>query len=149
MEWKTSDTISAIAVVISLVSFAFSYLQYRKAQHNEVLRALQGDKESVAYVAYRLGTGEVPKDKRRRAEILTSLVLAAIFTNSDRTRALVHPAVRKMHTRFRDEVRTIVERIEEDFDQYSNQVELQKKGKKHLDELKSILELPHSELQTK
>jgi hypothetical protein len=140
IDWKTSDTISVLAAVIALASLVFSFLQYVHAQHNELLRALQGDKESVAYVAYRLGRGKVPRSKRRRIEILTSLVLAAIFTNSDRTRALVHTAARELQSRFPDEVLKIIEEIENDFDRYSDQAGLEKSGRKHLEELKSALE---------
>ena len=79
MNWDTSDLIAAVAVVIALFSFVFSLIQYLRARHEEIIRALQGNKESVGYIAYRLSEGKLPMLARRRKEIIMSLCLAAIF----------------------------------------------------------------------
>ena len=68
----------------------------RQAQaHNDRVKALQGEKEAVAYVAYQVREIGLPDDEEHRSELLASLCLAAIFTKSDRTRALVLSALRR------------------------------------------------------
>ena len=63
--------------------------------HNDRVKALQGQKEAVAYVAYQVQEIGLPDDEEHRSELLASLCLAAIFTKSDRTRALVLSALRR------------------------------------------------------
>lgn len=140
MTWGASETIAAIAVAIALLSFLFSLVQYVRARHEEMIRALQGHKESVGYIAYRLGEGrgKFPRSARRRKDVIMSLCLAAIFEKSGRSRTLLYRALNKGAKSYRDEVTSTINDIEEHFEAYGEISKLEK-GKKRLAQLKLAL----------
>lgn len=138
MNWQTSDTIATLAAFISLVSFAFSYYQYRRAKHDEMIRALQGEKEAVAYIAYQLSQGKLPKNTKLRAEILMSLCLAAVFERSDRSRTLIYAALKNLQELHSDEVVAKIAYIESNFNQFRGIVDLDR-GLRRLRSLKQAL----------
>jgi hypothetical protein len=84
-----------------------------------MVRALQGEKESVAYVAVQVREEGLPDDKERRAQLLTALYLAILFQKSDRTRALVFSALRhSYYKKHREEVMEMLKRLTVDFTRY-------------------------------
>jgi hypothetical protein len=138
---ETSDIIATIAAVISLGSLLFSWLVYRQTQHADVLRALQGEKEAVGYMAFSLGEGRLPWTRQRRRDILKSLCLAAVFEGSDRSRALVYEALRRHAGRHRSEVDDIVSSVESRFNEVQDLVDLER-GKRRLQALRAALGRP-------
>lgn len=93
------DWFALAAVLASVVSVALSSVigvrQFREerrfaqitkdeARKAEMLTALQGDKEEVAFAALRLSkTGLPSEDREYRAEVILALVQAAVFEGSD------------------------------------------------------------------
>lgn len=140
MIWGLSETLAAGAVAIALLSFLFSLFQYLRARHEETIRALQGQKETVAYIAYRLseGRGRFPWSAKRRKDVLMSLCLAALFEKSGRSRTLLYRALGRAATQHRDEVMGIIEDIEQHFEDYGEISRLEK-GRKRLEQLKLAL----------
>ena len=137
----TSDSIAAAAAVIALFSLSFSLVQYLRARHEEIIRSLQGSKESVGYIAFKLSEGKFPKRASRRKEILTSLCLAAIFEGSGRSRTLLYMALRRAMETYRVEVIAIIGPLEKHFLQsWVGAPELEK-GKKRLKQLRQALDL--------
>ena len=138
MIWETSDTIAAVAVVIATLSFAFSFIQYLRAKHEDIIRALQGNKETVGYIAFKLSEGEFPRRAKRRKEILMSLCLAAIYESSGRSRTLLYRALKKSMERYSSEVAAIIADIEKHFEVYVEVSKLEK-ATKRLQQLKIAL----------
>jgi hypothetical protein len=134
----TSDIVATGAAIISLGSLLFSWLVYRQTQHAEMLRALQGEKEAVGYMAFSLSEGRLPRSPRRRREILKSLCLAAVFEGSDRSRVLVYEALRRHARHDDDEVKEIVDSIESRFADMSELADLNR-GQRRLAALKAAL----------
>jgi hypothetical protein len=112
MVWQTSDYIAAVAAVISLVALFLTWFAYRAAQHAETLKALQGERESIAFAAYSIGRGRVPRSKNQRQDLIRSLCLAAMFESSDRSRALIYEALIKLTTQHADEIWPIVDDLD-------------------------------------
>jgi len=112
MIWGTSEYIAAIAAVISLAALLFTWYAYRSAQHTEMLKALQGERASIAFAAYSIGRGRAPRSKSRRQDLIRSLCLAALFESSDRSRALIYEALVKLAEHHGDEIWPIVDDLE-------------------------------------
>jgi hypothetical protein len=145
MTWETSDTIAAVAVVIATLSFVFSLIQYLRAKHENIIRALQGNKETVGYIAFKLSEGEFPRRVKRRKEILMSLCLAAIYERSGRSRTLLYRALKKSMERYSSEVAAIIADIEQHFEAYVEVSKLEKATKRLL-QLKIALHVEQFDL---
>ena len=144
MTWDTSDSIAAAAVAIALLSAAFSLFQYLRARHEETIRALQGNKESVGYIAFKLSEGKFPRRAGRRKEILMSLCLAAIFEGSGRSRTMIYKALRGAMETYRAEVIEMIHEIEKNFLESVDDSKLVK-GNKRLKQLRRALRLEEDE----
>jgi|SRR5215204_5780657 len=83
---------SLSALLISLASFIWARLQERKAEQSDLVRAFQGDKEAVSYVAYRMDSGawdsKIERKGEFRQELIAALCLAFTMQGADRTKAL-------------------------------------------------------------
>jgi hypothetical protein len=91
-----SITISFAALCFSLVSFFYARIQEWRASRTSVIKALQGEKEAVAYVAYQVETGrwdERLKKSKFRKDLITALCLAFAVEGADRAKALVFAAL--------------------------------------------------------
>lgn len=134
----TSDKIAIAAACIALGSFCFTWFVYRQTQHADMLRALQGQKEAVGYMAFTLSEGRLPWRAQRRRELLKSLCLAAVFTGSGRSRVLVYEALRRHSRHHREEVQAIVTSIEAHFAEMRGLTDLAR-GERRLDALRAAL----------
>lgn len=61
---STSDLIATGALVVSLFALGFSYVQWRRLTQEAFIKALQGEKASVAYVASWIAQNGIPPAKR-------------------------------------------------------------------------------------
>ena len=99
-------------------------IEEEQAKHNEMVNALRGEPESVAYVAVQVREQGLPDDnkednKERRAQLLMALYLAMLFQHRDRTRSLVFSALRdSCHREYRPEVMAALRRLLDDFTRY-------------------------------
>ncbi len=111
-----SDYIAAGALVFSVVSFVVTLSLDRRTKRTElrlkeeelklhqiareqaekaaVLQALQGEKESVGFTAMHFARVGLPAAPDERSQIVTSLVQAAVFSGSDRARAMIYHVLR-------------------------------------------------------
>lgn len=138
MTWTTSDLTAAAAVVIALASFAFSLVQHLRAKHEALVKALQGNKESVGFIAFKLSNENFPWRARPRKDILTALCLAAIFEDSGRSRTLIYKALKKAMEAHGNEVTAIINDIEKHVFESVDESKLEK-GRKRLKQLKHAL----------
>lgn len=97
-------------------------IEEKQAIHDEMVKALQDEKESVAYIAVRVREQGLPGDnKERRAQLLMALYLAMLFQRADRSRALVYSALRdSCQKEYRKEVMETLKRLIEDFTRYKD-----------------------------
>lgn len=65
-----------------------------EAAKAEILKALQGEKESVGFTAMHFARVGLPADQHERDQVITSLVQAAVFSGSDRARAMIYHVLR-------------------------------------------------------
>jgi hypothetical protein len=110
--------ISSVALVVSLISFVVTLREKRRAKQDALVKALQGEKESIAYVAFQLARGAITVDPVFRDELLASLCLAGVFESSDRCRALVYEAIRECSRTYASSITQHLDRIEAIFGQY-------------------------------
>ena len=102
---------------------AIADLEEQRARHNEMVKALQDKKESVAYVALQVREEGLPDHQERRAQLLVALYLAMLFQHSDRTRALVLSALGDAHRKeYGNEVMEMLSRLTDDFTRYKKQL---------------------------
>jgi hypothetical protein len=104
--------ISSVALTVSLISFFVTFREKRRAKQDALVKALQGEKESLAYVAFQLARGAITVDPVFRDELLASLCLAAMFESSDRCRALVYEAIRECSRTYASTITQHLDRIE-------------------------------------
>lgn len=94
-DWIAVITSSA-ALVLSLVTFFRGQLRERKASDESVVKALQGEKEAVMYVAHKTAS---PKWQHRlqnetfRNDVITAMCLAWLAESSDRAKAIIFAAL--------------------------------------------------------
>ena len=114
----TSNFIAGIAALVALGSFWISVRDRRRQQHEALLSALQGEKEAVAFVAFQLRNRNWGRWSNERKEILSALVVAWIFENSDRARAMVFSALSEVSRKYPGEVEEAVDDIEKQLENY-------------------------------
>lgn len=156
---ETSDYISIAALIFSIFSFGMSLwersrtkkrdeelrnIAKEEAARTALIQALQGEKESIGFTASRLMKDGLPADKSYREQILLALVQAAIFSGSDRARAMVYSVLRDNYGSHRVEIDKMVALNEDRFKQFEqfqlNKEELDlERGTRRLKALKKIL----------
>ena len=73
------------AFILSVINFYISRQQESKTRKDSVIKALQGEKESVAYVAYKIINDEWKKELKEgkfRDDVITSLCLSWALESS-------------------------------------------------------------------
>lgn len=93
---RVSVVISSLALLVSVLTFAWARLQERAAAQAAVIKALQGEKETIAYVAYKVCDGAWRKQLSRgdfRKDLIAALCLAFLLEGADRAKALVFSAL--------------------------------------------------------
>jgi len=128
MELKDKVTliISTLAFTLSAANFAYSRFQESKASRDSLVKALQGEKEAVAYVAYKVRSEKWhQKFKRKddfRKDVITALCLAWSLESSDRTKSLIFDALSKMASLgYKNDVSATLLDIQEQFTNYNDQ----------------------------
>jgi hypothetical protein len=124
---STSDVIAGIAVLIASATLAFhisnrradarrAIAAARSARQEDLIRALQGDMASVGYEAYRVGTDGWPESPAESRALCDALCLSAVFEKSDRSRALIYRALRKIPPQHAEDLRATIDELERIFD---------------------------------
>jgi hypothetical protein len=166
---KTMTAEAWVALLAIIVSAAFSFItlklsrlqveQHRRevdqarrevdqARQEAVIKALQGEKEAVAYVALQIRRDQWLTKKENapfRNDIIASLCLAWILEGSDRAKSLVLAALKEAFSQYPTVVKDIVADIEEQFTAYDSVVRDDKdrpkltKGREYLRDLRKAI----------
>jgi hypothetical protein len=115
-----------------------------EADKSELLKALQGEKEAVGFTAMHLARKGLPEAPEDREKVILALVQAAVFTSSDRARAMVYAVLRKSLEAHGREIAQQVDLLEEQFKQFAqfdlNQDELDLvRGHRRLAALRKVM----------
>jgi hypothetical protein len=90
----------------------------RDAESRQLLiQALQGEKESIGFTAMSLSMEGLPQDGPYRGQILVSLVQAAIFSGSDRARAMVYSVLWDSYPKYGPEIDKVISSLDKMFKQ--------------------------------
>jgi hypothetical protein len=118
-----------------------------EARNMELLRSLQGEKESVAYTALQFLRGGLPKnDSQYKNQVIESLVLGAVFQGSDRARAMIFSVLMDGVEKNKEAIEAAINLVEAKFEQFDDfqlsQMELDlSKARVRLGALKKVLHL--------
>ena len=158
---KLTDYVSIASFAFAIISFAISLMVTLRAKKNErklmkiakeeaakaaLIQALQGEKESIGFTALRLSKEGLPQDEPYRSQILLSLVQAAIFSSSDRARAMIYSVLRDNYRDYEREISDTITSVENMFKQFElfhlNKDELDlERGNRRLRALKTVLDM--------
>ena len=97
---EAKDWTSVAALILSILSLIITQLEKLRTRRETVIKSLQGEKETVAYIAYQISRGKWPSnpsDEEAIDQVITSLCFAWVFESSNRARALVLAALKKMN----------------------------------------------------
>jgi hypothetical protein len=96
MKDPASLIVATFALAVSLATFVMAQFRERATARDSRIKALQGEKEAVAYVAYKIRShawDRYLRSARFRDEAITALVLAFLMEGADRAKALVFAAL--------------------------------------------------------
>lgn len=115
-----------------------------QAAREALIQALQGEKESVGFTALRLSREGLPQDDVFRNQIIEALVQAAVFSGSDRARAIVYSVLKDNYHDYQPEIDRAITSVEGKFKQFekyqldSKELDLER-GNRRLRALNKIL----------
>lgn len=92
LDWQT--LLAGFAVTLSIISLYLGVRDKRRKEHDQILGALQGEKESVAYISRQLDSQIFRGGKKHRAEIISALANAWMFEKSDRALAMIYSVLK-------------------------------------------------------
>lgn len=102
METKDKITIiiSLLALVVSVAGFIYTRYQEWRTARGAIIKAFQGEKEAVAYVAYQVRNkrwkSRFKSRNKFRNDVITALCLAWSLERSDRAKALVFDSLKNL-----------------------------------------------------
>ena len=106
-----------------------------KAREQELLlRALQGEKESVGFMALEIARRPSMVTAENRERLLTALCTSWVFESSSRARAIILRALKLFNSEHHKEISDLLKEIERDFDEYDKKFQ-----KKELEERRALL----------
>jgi hypothetical protein len=136
--------IAGTAAVVSVLSLILGVLNNKRAEHQNLIKALQGDRESIAYIAYRFSRdGRWPRSKSQREHIIEALCLSAIFEPSDRARVFIFSALCDYPDK--GQVVEVLQSVVGNFQRFREQLDL-RRGIEHLNLLCRALGIEESDL---
>lgn len=115
--------ISGFAFIVSAATFLWARIQERSASKSALVKALQGEKEAVAFVAYQIETGawnSKLKEAKFRKDIIIALSLAFTMEGSDRAKALAFAALKKLTANHKPEIEPVLKDICKSMKEYQN-----------------------------
>src|SRR5215212_8069639 len=145
---KLSDLVQAASLAFAIVSFIISIVVQQRTSKNEerrrkeeerrqreeeqrvqeivkaqaareaLIQALQGEKESIGFTALRLSREGLPQDELFRSRVIEALVQAAVFSGSDRARAMVYSVLRDNYHDYKPEIDRAIASVEGKFKQF-------------------------------
>ena len=129
---ELKDWVAVLALIISILSYLNTWQEKERSRKEAVVKSLQGEKETVAHMAYKISNKEwpaSPADADARDEVMASLCFAWIFESSNRARALVLAALKEMNKDHHDKIETVLESIDLQFSDYARLVSAEESDK--------------------
>jgi hypothetical protein len=115
-------TLSSCAFLISLLNFLLPKYQDWKTGQGSIIKALYGDEQAVAYIAYKVKNYRWTKRFVRvntRKDIIAALCLGWTLESTDRTKALIYDSLREIKEQgFEGEISHALQDILRRFNQY-------------------------------
>lgn len=117
---QAKDWIALAALSVSLISLALTLYERIRSEHSSIVKALQGDKENIAFTALKVSNKQWPSSpfaERYTDDVIAALCLAWIMEGSDRARALVLSALKELSANASNQhkISEILEGIENQF----------------------------------
>jgi hypothetical protein len=135
--------ISLLAVGISAATFFYARIQEWRSGQASIIKALQGEKEAVAYVAYKVRSRRWDKrfqGKKFRQDIISALCLAWSLESSDRAKALIFDTLKKIiELGFKNEICPVLNDLYRQFTEYKQSFN-PCKFEKRIEEVKSLMQ---------
>jgi hypothetical protein len=132
--------IAAVAVVISITSLVITLREKRRDQRRSIVKALQGERESIALIAYRLYQEPESLHQDVANETVDALCMAWLFESSDRARAMVLAALRALKPWHEKRIQAVRTNLQGIADAYAKTPEGEvSKGQTRLKQLESAL----------
>jgi hypothetical protein len=121
----TGDWIALAALVLSLVSLAITLYERMRSEQESIIKALQGEKENVAFTALKVSNKQWPNSpfsSGYKDEVIASLCLAWVMEGSDKARALVLSALKELNSDVSNQrkINEVLKVIENQFTDYVN-----------------------------
>jgi hypothetical protein len=137
--------LSIFALLISSATFIYARIQERRVARESIIKALQGEKEAVAYIAFKVQSERWPsrdkkpekkgavariadtvrsrlgrsREEKFRKDVITALCLAWSLEGADRPKALIFEALKKIIERgYEPEVTTILQDVLRQYNTY-------------------------------
>jgi len=117
---QAKDWIALAALGVSLISLTVTLYERVRSEHSSIVKALQGDKENIAFTALKISNKQWPGSPfadRYTDDVIAALCLAWIMEGSDRARALVLTALKELSVTARNQrkISDIMQGIENQF----------------------------------
>jgi hypothetical protein len=130
-----SAVISLVSVLIALTALRYSRQDRReqqrvaeldalRRQQDGLMAALQGEKESVGFMALQLARDPTLINESNRTRLLSALCLAFVFESSSRARALVLRTLRQLagDNAIHGDINSILDEVIADFSAYEAEI---------------------------
>ena len=108
--------VSVVTVLVASASFIVARRSDVRSKKAELIKNLLGEKETVGFAALKLLQDGLPKNKRDRSLVVSSIVQACVFERSDRARALLYRAIEKNREAYGDEFKEALEKMRNTFE---------------------------------
>ena len=149
MEMNAEAWVALAALVVSLISLAVTMYEKLRSDQENLIKALQGQKENIAFTAIKVSSKQWQGNifhESYKDDMIASLCLAWVMEGSDRARALVLSALKVLseeasNKRKIAEILTVVEDQFKDYVKYAyanNQAAGNIKMKRGLDKAKQL-----------
>jgi hypothetical protein len=142
-ETKMSDPkalFAGLAIVVSLISLVFTLFDRQRVRIETVIEGLRGDNASVTYTALYIRLSKLLKKRKYRHSLISALLLAWNFQQSDRARASVLMALVNAKRKYAKDYIKAVGDLTAQFDLYASVKGEEDIGKRGKARLKDVLE---------
>jgi len=139
--------VSILALAIAILSFAVAQLANVRSRKAEDIRALLGEKESVAFGALKLLRDGLPSRPRSRSLVVMAIMQACVFERSDRARALLYRVIERNRAAHQTEFENALNMVEHTFESMKmydfEMAELDlDRGNRRIKTVRKVLKLP-------
>ena len=146
--WQSKDAVTAFiathAALVATLNFAWPRLQEWRARRSAVFRALQGEREAIAEVGYRVTKSEwdsVMRHPTFRNKLTAALSMAFVLEGSDRAKAYVVAAFDHLVScGYREDVLRALQEVQHVYRHYDAVVDDRDFREKRLKKLDSVIE---------